>query len=250
MWRRKALEAFPELRRELNDKHEIGSIYALWSELRPMVRKAHQEGDEDRLTRIYDFALWCYRQKAKDLWNSAGVGFYEHVLDVPGGLLPDVLARLRDDVIADVWGLWEYFEPDIPFGEGVAVSATAHLTINSDGTTAFSGNFHASGGISYDCALVCLIVDDTNRAYAFTEQGHVHGLDEPGSRDYPWNYNPPPNPTIAEHWSDLFPCGGVTAKFEGSVKADTFTLLASIVVPGWQVLNIVTGHEVGETQRY
>jgi len=40
---------------------------------------AHQENDNEKLKRIYDFAEWCLNQKEKDLWNAAGVSFYEHL---------------------------------------------------------------------------------------------------------------------------------------------------------------------------
>ncbi|HEX6664814.1 MAG TPA: hypothetical protein VF025_14170 [Gaiellaceae bacterium] len=76
VWRRKALEALPELRRELNDKREIFSIYALWFELVPLAKRAHDDGDQRLLDRIYDFALWCYRQRSGDLSNSVAVAFY------------------------------------------------------------------------------------------------------------------------------------------------------------------------------
>jgi hypothetical protein len=113
VWRRRALEAFPELRRQLNDKREIFSIYALWSEVLPLAEEAHENWDMDLLDRIYAFALWCSRQRSEDLWNSAGVAFYEHLLpDLPGECVGDMLARLPDGVVADVWGLWERITPE------------------------------------------------------------------------------------------------------------------------------------------
>lgn len=39
-WRRKAIEQFPELRRELNDSVEMFSVYALWFELLPLASEA------------------------------------------------------------------------------------------------------------------------------------------------------------------------------------------------------------------
>jgi hypothetical protein len=51
-----------------------------------------------------------------------------------------------------------------------------------------------------------------------------------------------PTSTSGDNWSDLFPCGGQMGRFEGDVKLDTANLLASIVLPGWQVFNIITGH--------
>jgi len=105
VWRRKAIESFPELRRELNDRHEIRNVYSLWFELLSMWIDAHTNGNDDKLDRIYRYADWCFGQRSDDLMNSAGVCFYEHVLDHGGR--ERVLARLSDSTIEDVWGLWE-----------------------------------------------------------------------------------------------------------------------------------------------
>jgi hypothetical protein len=107
VWRRRAIESFPELRRELNDPHEIPNVYSLWFELFPLWRDAHTNGNDEILDRIYGYADWCFRQRAEDLWNSTAVCFYEHVLD--HGSWETVLPRLSDELIRDVWGLWEYF---------------------------------------------------------------------------------------------------------------------------------------------
>lgn len=105
VWRRKAIESFPELRRELNDRDEIPTIYSLWFELIHLWRNAHNSSNDEMLDRIYRYADWCYRQRAKDLWNSTAVSFYEHLLDEGGW--ETVLPRLSDATIYDMWGLWE-----------------------------------------------------------------------------------------------------------------------------------------------
>lgn len=105
VWRRRAIESFPELRRELNDRREIPTVYALWRELLSMWRDAHASGNDEKLGRIYRYADWCYRQRAEDLWNSTAVSFYEHILD--HGSWETVLPRLSDATIRDMWGLWE-----------------------------------------------------------------------------------------------------------------------------------------------
>lgn len=106
VWRRKAIESFPELRRELNDRREIETVYGLWIELLSMWRDAHTGGNDEKLDRIYRYADWCFRQQSEDLMNSVGVCFYEHILD--HGSWETVLPRLSDATISDVWGLWEY----------------------------------------------------------------------------------------------------------------------------------------------
>ena len=104
-WRRKALEAFPGLRRELSD-HGY-TYYSLFFDLLPMVRTARDEADEATLRKIYDFAEWCFRQapRASDLSNAVCVAFYEHLFDWPR-LRPAVVPWLSPAVIEACQPLW------------------------------------------------------------------------------------------------------------------------------------------------
>jgi hypothetical protein len=104
-WRRHALEAFPELRRELTDAHEIFSVYALWFELLPRVRNAHRSADDDFLRRAYGFGEWCYHQGGY-LENAVAAAFYEHLFD-ERWMRPLVPRWLPKSLAADVWPLWE-----------------------------------------------------------------------------------------------------------------------------------------------
>ena len=76
-WRQKAIDCLPELRKEF-EKPET-SIYDVFFEILPATIEAHKNKDISRLKKYYAFAEWCFRQKEKDLWNSAGVAFYEHL---------------------------------------------------------------------------------------------------------------------------------------------------------------------------
>lgn len=80
-WRRKAIEAFPDLRKEFEDPDT--TIYGVFFELLPRAREAHTRQDIAELKRIYGFAEWCFHQQAEDLWNAAAVAFYEHLVDDP-----------------------------------------------------------------------------------------------------------------------------------------------------------------------
>jgi hypothetical protein len=104
-WRRKALELFPDLRNEI--QHGEATIYTVFFVLRPRCHRAHLAQDVAELQKIYDYAEWCFRQKAKDLWNAAGVAFYEHLGD-EAATRDEMHLWVKRDIFDDVAGLLEY----------------------------------------------------------------------------------------------------------------------------------------------
>jgi hypothetical protein len=103
-WRRRALELFPQWRRELNDPEF--SIYMLYFELLSLARDAHKEADEPELLKIYGFAKWCFEQKNGELRNATGVAFYEHLFD-NWSLRHDVAKWITPEILRNCWCLWE-----------------------------------------------------------------------------------------------------------------------------------------------
>ena len=103
-WRRKALESFPDLRHEFAQSDV--TIYQVFFELLPRVQAAHARSDTLELQRIYDFARWCFQQKSEDIWNAAGVAFYEHLVDEPT-TLSQIPRWLQPDVFEGCKGLFE-----------------------------------------------------------------------------------------------------------------------------------------------
>jgi hypothetical protein len=103
-WRRKALKLFPDLRGEIEDRNT--SVMSLFFELLPRCRSAHDRGDSEELKRIYGFADWCASQKAKGLWNAAGVGFYEHLAD-SHRTLETIPLWVRKPIFEDIAALLE-----------------------------------------------------------------------------------------------------------------------------------------------
>jgi hypothetical protein len=77
VWRKKAIELLPGLKPEFN-RADL-TIYDVFIYLLPATVQAHKQNDKVLLKQYYDFAAWCFRQKEKDLWNAAGVAFYEHL---------------------------------------------------------------------------------------------------------------------------------------------------------------------------
>jgi hypothetical protein len=105
-WRRKLRTFFPDLRREA--ERPDFTIYSAFFDLLPRVRQAHQDSAAEALRRIYGFVEWCFEQKAKDLWNAAGVAFYEHLFDSHHSLCPEFVRWLSPQVIEGCRGLWEW----------------------------------------------------------------------------------------------------------------------------------------------
>lgn len=109
VWRRKAIECLPELRAEFQ-KPETG-IYDIFIELFAALKAAHAEADPEKLQRIYAYAEWCFRSKKQDLWNAAGIAFYEHLIDYDEtkAAMP---AWVKPDIYADIRGLLEVRMPE------------------------------------------------------------------------------------------------------------------------------------------
>lgn len=75
--RQKALNCLPENKTEF--EKPAASIHTVFSELLHATVKAHKWNDTEKLRLFYGFAEWCFRQNAKELWNAAGICFYEHL---------------------------------------------------------------------------------------------------------------------------------------------------------------------------
>jgi hypothetical protein len=103
-WRRRALEAFPDLRASVESSDT--TLMLFFFELGGEAARAHRIEDERRLDAIYSFAEWCARQPEEELWNPAGVGFYEHVFDEPD-IRERVAPWLPEDIRAEHEGLWK-----------------------------------------------------------------------------------------------------------------------------------------------
>ena len=111
LWKQKAGDLFPNLRAALEETEpndeQIENVYQLFFELLPMCYEATVTGDEETAAKIYAFAEWCHYQQQKDLWNAAGVCFYEHLIDEPE-TLAQIPKRLSPDVFVGVSGLLEW----------------------------------------------------------------------------------------------------------------------------------------------
>jgi hypothetical protein len=103
-WRRHAIRLFPQLHRELTKQNY--TVYLLFFELKPMLRNALDSQNTELVSRIFWFAEWCASQTAQQLWNAAGVAFYEHLFDYPS--YSEYLVRwLSPKIVSMHWDLWE-----------------------------------------------------------------------------------------------------------------------------------------------
>jgi hypothetical protein len=62
-WRRKALEYLPHLRRDIVDPDVY--VYLLFGMLVGEVWKAHDDGNEEILERIYGYASWTVNHRSQ-----------------------------------------------------------------------------------------------------------------------------------------------------------------------------------------
>ena len=104
-WRRTALDLFPDLERDLRSSRISYTVYSLLRDLQAAAEKAHARGDSQELEKIYGYAEWCSRQPAEELWNAAGVSFYEHLFESEGSV-DRVAPLLSGYVIRKHWDLW------------------------------------------------------------------------------------------------------------------------------------------------
>ena len=90
VWRRKAIDACPSLREELE---ESSTCMLAWFELLPAHRELEHQGDSDAVWSIYNYALWCWQQQ--ELQNAVAVAFYEHLVDdeLTSQRIPERLTR-------------------------------------------------------------------------------------------------------------------------------------------------------------
>ncbi len=105
VWRRKALELFPDERPYIQDGET--TIYQLFFLLLPRCRQAHKNGNTKELEKIYGFAEWCFRQRAQNMWNAAGVAFYEHLGDEPE-TRDEMHLWVKPDIFEDILSLLQY----------------------------------------------------------------------------------------------------------------------------------------------
>lgn len=128
-WRRKALEYFPEHRRQIEDRTETASIYQLLFFLYPLAEAAHHASDRDLLTRLYAFARWCWQQKRRshEPANAIAVCFYEN-LTADDDIRAAIPEWVDPDIFEDLQRLLHTFTPSDKYAELVRQYNERHGT--------------------------------------------------------------------------------------------------------------------------
>jgi hypothetical protein len=83
MWRRKALEAVPELAKQIREEK---NPFGVWIEIQMAFEREYEleSPNQSLLARIYGYARWClYQPKDDNLRTAVIVCFYEHLPQNP-----------------------------------------------------------------------------------------------------------------------------------------------------------------------
>jgi hypothetical protein len=78
-----------------------GTLAQFFCVLLSATRKAHRTGDDEFLLSAYAFAHWCMAQPDRELWNAAGVAFFEYLFDDldPATVVPWLAPRTCTDIL-------------------------------------------------------------------------------------------------------------------------------------------------------
>ncbi len=81
LWRREALERFPELRQEIADVNGVGWVwFELWYGLfKPAYEK--EPPDMEMVARLYEYAHWCLVHRNIHVRTAVVIDFYEKLPD-------------------------------------------------------------------------------------------------------------------------------------------------------------------------
>jgi hypothetical protein len=107
LWRREAIERFPELCREIANAENITMVwFELWYHL---FEPAYQKDPSDTamIARIYGYADWSLGHRSSDVLTSAIVSFYEH-LPNHNQMRRDMPRWISQETCDMLWFAWEY----------------------------------------------------------------------------------------------------------------------------------------------
>ncbi len=107
LWRREAIERFPEMHRSLADADSIGMAwFELWySFFKPAYAK--EPPDREAIARVYDYAYWCLGHRNIDVRTAVTLDFYEKLHD-DSRMRADVPRWISQEDFDMLHFAWEY----------------------------------------------------------------------------------------------------------------------------------------------
>jgi hypothetical protein len=119
---------------------------------------------------------------------------------------------------------------------GIPVGGFAHLVVRQDGSFAWSGHAHDSGGVGFNVGMIAGLKEPVGRVFTFFASGHVSGTFESGSRDFDFVVNQQDN-RLAESWANI--ASGSTVAVRTSVTLNLEGLTQTIVEALGQAAEII-----------
>jgi len=104
VWRQKGLKLLPELESDFND--EEFTPYLALTEVKNIALTALKSNKNHLVEKCFEYAEWCFRQDEEDLWNAAGICFYEYIYD-QDEVLEKVVEIVSIEIFEDIKGLLE-----------------------------------------------------------------------------------------------------------------------------------------------
>lgn len=110
LWRRTAIEKFPQLHRAIADAESAGWV---WFELRHALQDAYRRmpRDEQFVADVYDYAHWCLCHRNIDIRTAVVLWFYED-LATDDLLRPDMARWLSQEDFDLLEFAWRYVLTD------------------------------------------------------------------------------------------------------------------------------------------
>lgn len=107
LWRREAIERFPELHREIADADRVGwAWFELWHGLvKPGYEK--EPPDTEIIARVYDYAYWCLGHPNTDVRTAVILDFYE-MLPTDSRMWRDMPRWISQEDFDMLHFAWEY----------------------------------------------------------------------------------------------------------------------------------------------
>jgi len=110
LWRREAIERFPELHRQIAD---IEGKHLLWLLLRnELFDPAYAKNPPDMETakRVYEYAAWSLRQRSPHVCRAVADEFYERLADAPR-TRRDMPRWISQEDLDRLQFAWDYMTP-------------------------------------------------------------------------------------------------------------------------------------------